>query len=66
MSDGGRGVETHIDHDISTIIENALMSECQNPESVSFNNIDLSISSDGNSLVAKMDSVYSDSEFREL
>jgi len=66
VSDGGRGVETHIDHDISTIIENALMSECQNPESVSFNNIDLSISSDGNSLVAKMDSVYSDSEFREL
>ena len=40
--------------------------ECSRREGISFNNVDLRVASDGMSIVAMIDEVYNETEFREL
>ena len=39
--DGGRGIETFVEHELLTMCEDALTLECYNKDVISFNNLDL-------------------------
>lgn len=39
--DGGRGIETFVEHELLTMCEDALTQECFDKDSISYNNLDL-------------------------
>ena len=43
VEDGGRGIDTMVEHEISGLAEALLDQECSRPATMSFNNVDLQV-----------------------
>jgi len=66
--DGGRGVETYVEHELLAVCEDTLAHEVALKDAVSYDNLDLYLAGEGKGrqLAVRLDKVFTDNEFREL
>mmetsp|Transcript_47727 Transcript_47727/g.119254 ORF Transcript_47727/g.119254 Transcript_47727/m.119254 type:complete len:445 (+) Transcript_47727:24-1358(+) len=66
--DGGRGVETYVEHELLAVCEDILAGEFALSDSVSYDNLDLYLEGEGDKrhVAVRVDKVFADNEFKEL